>query len=183
MDNCIKTFLELLKDYQGIIGVLIGLIFGNKLRNTGKTFIEIKNTEFKNIKEEQDGEGGINEIAIDFMTVNEYLCKYSIDIDIYNSSESPRVLRNIEIVFYKNNKIIKKTIPKDENTMRNTMRQVKMDDLSIVNIRAKEIVNYKIGGRIVLNSSYDKVCFFAIQNKNNKLIKTIIRMKISTSMA
>ena len=170
MDN----ILELLYAFQGIIGVLAGMFGSQLLRNIGKTFIFVQNSSFKYIAKESDGAGGFIEREIKSLTDGPNHCTYSMDLEIYNSSEMPRILRNIQIQFYKDKKLIGVSIPNNDSTRRRYAGGIISDEIRIINIHAKEIVRFNISGNIHLDGCYDKVYFTAIQNKSRKLKKLIV---------
>ncbi len=170
------SILDLLRDYQGIIGVLAGMFGAQALRNMGKTHIEFQNCSFKYMKIGYDELGQFIEKEILPSTEGQNDCYFSMDIEIYNSSETPRILRNLQIQFNKNKKIIGKSIPQDEATEKTSASGSRVDDLKIINIHAKEIKRFSISGCIGLETNFDKVYFTATQNRSKKLKKLILRV-------
>jgi len=115
--------LELLRDFQGsisgIIGALAGLSCAHFIKHIGQTYVEFYDINFKYIKT-GNGPYRIDVIEIEPLVEGRNTCKYSMNVEIYYSSETPRVLRNIQIQFYKSNRLIVQSIPKDCSTMRIT---------------------------------------------------------------
>lgn len=169
--------LEVLRDYQGtisaIIGALAGMLGTYTLQNIGKTHIEFYDVNFKYIEIEPDCEGGFNVKEAKPLVNRSNTCEYSMDVEIYNGSETPRVLRSIQIQFFREGKMIAKSVPKDYSTRRFVARQEKYDKLQIINIPAKQVIRMHIVGDVNLDGCYDKVYFTAIQNRRKKLRKQI----------
>lgn len=170
-------FLNVLRDYQGsvsaILGALAGMFGTYIIKNMGGTHIEFYDISFKYIKVVQDEIGNVIIKEIKPLVDGSNTCKYSMDVEIYNSSETPRALRSIQVQFYNKGKIIAQSVPKDYSTRRFAARCEIIDELKVINIHAKQVVRFHIVGDVILDGCYDRAYFTTIQNKGKKLKKQI----------
>ena len=64
-------------------------------------------------------------------------------IEIYNKSDSPKIIRNIKLNIYNDDKLVYKKEIKDEATRRHYQSISVVDDATIYNIEPKKIYEYE----------------------------------------
>ena len=97
--------LDITLKFQGILGTAIGaigvLIITSLLKNLGRICIYFRGWNIEYFK--NDEAGGVLETS----NLNESIyCNYSFEMEIINSSETPRALRDIKVNFYNSNKLL-----------------------------------------------------------------------------
>lgn len=135
-----------IKEFEGIIGAILGsvatLIVTDILKRKGKLKIYLINSNgdyhyYENVLRGSTTKKTKNSV-IDYF-------KYDFTIDIYNSSELPKIMREIKVNVYKNKELLKEIEVKDESTRRLTSaRCVTVDNLNLYNISAKESVSFDL---------------------------------------
>ena len=129
-----SEILQLLNDFQGIIGTILGsvttLIVTDILKKRGqlKNYLvsyEAKFQTFRDVgcKRDEDFYG--------------YSIKYIIQI--YNQSDTPKIMRDFRLIFYKNAKEQYSLIPDNEETRRYSAHISHIDEMEVANIAPKEI--------------------------------------------
>ena len=127
-----------------LLGTLLGTVLGwllNTVSRSGKLHIY---PEWEDSFLQQDGYGGEKESK----NIKEaYHFKYSLYLDIYNSSANTKIMRNIEIAFYRRGNELFRVTPKDVSTRRREGRFRIVDNVSLLNIPGKTVEAIKwIGG-------------------------------------
>lgn len=136
--------LILIKEFEGIIGAIFGssitLILTHILKSSGKTKVFSNNIEaiFFNYDEYGSAVESLEPLEEDHGQV-------TFDLELYNSTEVPQSIRNLNVKFYNQRKqLLFSILPKDEATRRFVASQNMRDVLSIVNIPSKQINKYGI---------------------------------------
>lgn len=66
-----------------------------------------------------------------------YDMKYTIQV--YNKSDTPKIMRDFRVIFFKDKKEVYSLVPSDEGTRRYTAHVSRVDEMEISNIAPKEI--------------------------------------------
>ncbi|WP_416731380.1 hypothetical protein [Fictibacillus sp. JL2B1089] len=168
-----KDILKTIESFEGIIGALLGviitLILTQVLKNWGgiKTYVlEWKVDFFK-----PDGYGGRDTSFIDEASS----ASLYLNIEIYNGSEMPKILRDIKFSFYNEKLFLFSVNPNDESTARISAGARRSDPLLNINIPPKQIVTYELSNYL---SGHNLELFkeattasIEMREHNNKLIK------------
>jgi len=174
-----REILDIALKFQGILGTAIGavviLIATSLLKNLGKIYIYFRGWGIKFFK--MDGTGGFETSVLEEASY----CNYYFEVEIINTSETPRALRDIKVKFYSSNKLLVESIPDDSSTRRVSSGAIKLDPIKIINLPSKQMVYYKISGYIKdedlknLNE-YKKVYFETLDNSGKKIKRLICRI-------
>ena len=170
--------IDILLKFQGIIGalsgVLLALITTQLLKSVGKTYYYFSNWE-GNFYGNFNGRQGKTDIISEADSF-----KYSFKIQIYNSSEIIKILKDITIEIHNDKKIVKNVPIDTGKTEYRDNRYTKSYNLNILNIVPKQILELELHGYIMksgtnLNdlSKIDAVYFVGHDYKNKKIQKLI----------
>jgi hypothetical protein len=142
-----KDILDLVKDLEGIIGALLGvivtLVLTQMLKSIGKMRFYIKETEIKYLKSSTSSYGSHEEEEVNVIKGATNI-KLQHSIEIFNGSESPRILRDAMYSFYKGKKLLFSVSPDDKTTERYGSHRYWIDEFSNINIPPKQIVNINL---------------------------------------
>ncbi|ALV20777.1 hypothetical protein [Carnobacterium antarcticum] len=130
------NLITLLKEFEGIIGTLLGIVVGTVIsyiqNNTGK--IKIFLTESKYYFTESNLDGNDRVIYIEKKDgTNSHDFDFASNIEIYNSSNTRKILRNIKLFIETTNGIEYKKLFVENNNF-----------FDVLNVEAKSIVRYHI---------------------------------------
>ena len=173
--NDLITFIS---KFEGIIGALMGvvatLITTQLIKNLGR--IEFYFNEYED-KLWRFDRGGI-EILDKSDTIKAEYYDYKFRIELYNSSESIRILRDLRIGFQLEDKFIYGKLNNSDEIIHDKFRNT-THELNIINIPPKQIVEINIEGNIKKENLTDnlnikEVLFFAKDHKN-KIYKKLIK--------
>jgi len=167
--------------FQGIFGTLLGSIFGvittlittQMIKNSGKVefyFYDYymayqgynkDNYRIENVEEADKAQYG----------------NFNMRIQFYNSSESINILRDINVEFELENKVICLKLHNSDLTESTQFHRL-TKDLNIINIPPKQIIEFNADGYIdneiiTQFTGIKKVYFTAINHKNRKIKKLI----------
>lgn len=181
MEELFKT----IKAFEGIVGALLGVIItmlmNEYLKSKGKIKYYYENIDIK--YRGRDEYGCYIEIGNEKDYEN---IEYEFKFQLYNTSESKKILRDIKIKFVSGNSVIE-TIPKDSNTRRAYAGGFTCDEINIINVNPKEIIEVNIEGYLSKSTedikkfkSIDKVYMLA-KDSNNRTVKKIIKDYKKTS--
>lgn len=153
---------SILKDYQGIVGTIIGvigtLITTQWIKRVGKTYFDFNNCLFEMGKWSFEGDYKIVHKANESQ-----VGKYSFEVNIYNSCEQPKSLKNIKIGFDIGN---------------NNLYYYGLEDLEILNLEPKKMKKLNLKCNLkkedLLKIEGFKAVYFTAQNHKNKEIKELI---------
>ncbi len=180
-----ENVIYIIKEFEGIMGALLGVIItmlmNEYLKSKGniKYYFDNFNINYMGV----DEEGTCTEIGKE----KEYTTiEYEANIQIYNTSESIKILRDIKMQFVSKDIIIEST-PRDKSTSRKYAGGFTSDEINIVNLKPKEILEIRIEGYIHKCSkdinklkNIDKVYMIA-KDSNDKLVKELIKDYSKTS--
>ncbi|MGP3749736.1 hypothetical protein ACTWKA_22055 [Bacillus sp. 3A_MP1] len=134
---------EIISDFEGIIGALLGvivtLILTHILKHFGAIKFYIVGFEI-NFRSDNDGWGtNINS------SKNEATqAEIQSQIEIYNGAEIPKVLREIKFCFYKNTNLIVSVAPDDKATEEYDKFSYYRDMLFNINLPSKQIIDINL---------------------------------------
>lgn len=170
-----REILDIALKFQGILGTAFGaviiLIATSLIKNLGRTLIYFR--EWKINISKRDGAGGLEPSTLE----DANYCDYSFEMEIINTSETPRALRDTKVKFYSSKKLLLETIPHDDSTKKTSIGGTVSSPLKIINLPSKQMVYYKISGYIKSDalknlSNYKKIYFEAL-NHRQKIKKLI----------
>ena len=156
--------INFIKDFEGIFGAILGsattLIITDILRKKGKLkfylmdyngeyWYESKEKYYGPTKDKNNGHG-----------IESYRFKFTLDI--YNTSEFPKIMRDLKIKVYKNKNLLTSIPVNDEETRRIVSRCITVDQTTVFNFNGKETDN------IILSAEIPKE--FANQLNNNNIV-------------
>ena len=137
-----QNIICIIKEFEGIIGAILGstftLIITDILKKIGKLKIYLNNFEGRywyNSKEDRYKQTTSKKYGTSIESF-----RFKFDIDVYNSSELPKIMRDLKISIYKNKKFLKEVNVNDEETRRVVCRCITVDKTTIFNIPAKEVI-------------------------------------------
>lgn len=174
-----------IKEFDGIIGALLGVIttmlMNEYLKSKGKIKYYFDNIDIRYMGTEESG------FYQEFGKEKDYeAIEYTLNIQIYNTSESRKILRDIKIQLI-SGEFIEETIPIDSSKTRSYAGGSTCGKIKIININPKEILEIKIDGYIsncdinVKNfKNIDKVYMLA-KDSDDKIIKKLIKDYQKTS--
>jgi hypothetical protein len=151
MDN----ILQIIKDFEGVIGAVLGsvstLIVNDILKKKG--ILKIYLMKFEGIYYTID-KGVIRQAKGEEDNILYYSFNYKIQV--YNRSETPKIMRDFKVIFIKDKKIVYSVVPADESTRRVTETRYHADDMDVYNIMPKTIQVLEQSG-LVNEEEFDKV--------------------------
>lgn len=134
----------------GVLGTLLGVTLGfflNLFKVSGKLKIFVN--ELKIAYSERDSLGGV--LSKDTLTPKSEYATIIFEVDIYNSSSEYRTMREIKLMIVeKGNKSVIKI--RDNSTRRVAAYQIKVDDLKVITIAPKAIINLNLSG--IVNENF-----------------------------
>ncbi len=174
--------LEILKEYQGIIGTLTGIItttvLNRIIKTRGKISIYTDNFNLEKLLDEDK--------SYDNSDVwDAFKYKYTFDLQIYNNSEEIKFIKNLKVnIYYKNQKEHTESQPLyyDKNK-----HYKNFDNIKALNLKPKEIYCVEVTGDFMnlcneeeLNKRLERITLTYIDDKN-KHKEIIIKDYIKTS--
>lgn len=168
-----EYLIRILSEYDGIIGAVLGtvatLITTDWLQNKGKLNIFVLNWT---AKYETYYDAGCSASGKKDNDLYDYLNKF--ELEIYNSSSLPKIMRSVKIEYYNNNKIKYVSNIDNEDTRRLIANCIlHTDELEVINFMPKEVIKLKLSADIGENKldeieGCNKVLFSYIDEKNKK---------------
>lgn len=168
-----QVVIKILSEFQGIIGATVGviatLIVTSIIKNLGKIYIYFRGWEIKYHK--MDGVGGFITSKLEEASS----CSYSFEMEIMNSSELPKTLRDIKVKFYdSDNKLLVESIPQDESTRKVSTGGSRIEPIKIINLPSKQMIYFNVSGYIKTENiknlnNWKKVYFEAFDNRGRKV--------------
>lgn len=159
--------------FWGIIGTLLGTILGwllNELTNKGRLHFYLKSWEAS--MDCIDGQGGYahckDRSEIQFFTYN--LC-----LEIYNSSNKPRIIRSLDIAFCKGKKSLIKQTPENDSTGKSFGSISLYKKVGATNIPANEVITLVMHGNYNTDQADFSVCeqadnvYLEYKNEHNRI--------------
>ncbi len=108
--------------------------------------------------------------------------QYVLKIDIHNSSMTPMILREVNVVFADKNKAVWESVPSDVSTRRFGGGSYRYDNLLVVNMPAKTVEAFELTGHANLKDPQLQELwnatnvFFRYKDQKNKLRKVKINL-------
>ncbi|MDU4889785.1 MAG: hypothetical protein E6344_07345 [Clostridium sp.] len=177
--------ISFIKEFEGIIGALLGVIItmlmNEYLKSKGKIKYYFDNFVIRYMATDNEGCYGSVEKEAAYESI-----EYEFNMQIYNTSESKKILREIKIQFISDELEIE-TTPKDSSTSRKYGGGYVCDSINIININPKEILEISIEGYIdICESDIKKLkninkVFMLAKDSNDKTIKKLIKDYSKTS--
>lgn len=153
-----------------IIGTLAGTVLGwglNTFSQKGKLYTYINN--WGELFEMPDGYGGLK-LSTSRTDAKHYRCHF--DLDIYNSSTNPKIMRSVKIGFYNSGTALLSGTPLDKDSRRSSGAVNKYDEIEAINIQGKSV---KVVHLIYELSNYEN-CFDLLYD-SNKVFLTYVNEK------
>ena len=69
---------------------------------------------------------------------------YVLELELYNSSSEPKIMRNIELLFLNGKRILKETVPRDDALTIRRQHYSSFYDVEPINIPPKTVLRYKL---------------------------------------
>lgn len=143
-----EIIIQILQEYDGIIGAILGviatLITTDWLNRKGKLNIYVMNWKDKYETYEDVGcfKGGKE--RTDF-----YGYESEVILEVYNGSNTQKIMRNVKTNFYKDDVEKYKATPKNEDSRRKTESGwITRDSVEVVNFKPKEVIKLKLSNYI-----------------------------------
>ncbi len=185
-----NQFFIILKNYDGILGVILGtvvtLIVSNVIRNYGKIHFYVNEYDVY-LSHEGINESGNRTIErVNSLEKANYF-NYALEIEFYNNSEIPKILRNIRIIIRR--KVFNKVIFSKTINPNNVKHKEKFfytdirDGFKFINLEPKKIVNMRIEGKIgdkqIIENIFmgADIIMSALNQKNKSLTRLIYKGK------
>lgn len=138
MDNVIKIIVELEGVIGAVLGVIATLIVTDILRRKGKLEVFIINA---------NGDFYYNDTGsrVTYRKKGMELEYYSFELEfsVYNKSDIPKIMRDIKVEIYVNDKLLIEKNVKDEETRRYSNHSSFADEAKIYNIEPKKADIFK----------------------------------------
>ena len=142
-----ENIILIIKEFEGIVGAILGsittLIVSDMLKRKGK--LKTYLVEWKG-KYETFGDVGCSlkgKESSDFYDYN-----FSYTLQLYNKSDTPKIMRNFKIKFYKGKDEVFSYVPDNEDTRRYSSHAYWIDKMEVLNVNPKEIEVLKQSGHI-----------------------------------
>lgn len=155
-----------------IAGTVLGWLL-NSASNKGNLNIYVANWNEKLDNKSNSGYGvPMHAEAVSRDSVNHY--SYSGTIDIYNSSNNTKIMRDFKIVYFDGKRVLKETVPIDDSTKHTISEHLpaQYNDIGVVNIPPKSVISINFHNS--MGQSKDDVAFLweaktiLVQYKNEK---------------
>lgn len=166
----------------GVIGTLAGTVLGwllNNLSQSGKLNIYV--SSFEDSFQHSDNIGCM--VPSSSIEETEHY-SYKLILDLYNSSGTAKIMRNITIVFSDGKKDLLRSVPNDNYTRRSSGHACFYDEIGPVNIPPKSIIQlnlhrgaWRSDGGLDFIWKTQKV-YLTYLDENNKLKKFKIKTEI-----
>ena len=135
-----ENLISIIKEFEGIFGAILGsittFIITDILKKTGTLKLYLMKYEciywyYDKIKK-TTSQLKTEDCEIDYCVIN-------IIIDLYNSCEFPRIMRDVSLKVYNGKKLLGTFKVNNEDSRRMTeAKYFRVDNLNIVNVNAKE---------------------------------------------
>lgn len=125
----------------GVGGTLLGTVLGwvlNNLTNRGKlyAYVSVWKDDFRT------GSGGFDSASQSIEETKGYM--YSVALEMYNSSASTKIMRDIKIVFSDEKRVLWERTPDDEATRRFAAAATWYDKVGPINIPPKAVIKLNL---------------------------------------
>lgn len=174
-----EYFVSFIKEFEGIIGALLGVIITMLMNEYLKTKGNIK-YYFENLTINYMARGKYGNYSNVDKSEDYERVEYGLDIQLYNTSESRKILRDIKLQFVSSDGTVE-AIPEDRSTERMSGGLSTSNPLKIININPKEIVEIRVRGSFYDNifdvkklKNIEKI-YMTAKDSNDKKIKKLIK--------
>ena len=137
MESKIQIFIALIGVFSTLSGTILGWLLNN-LSKKGKLNVYVSSFidsfKYNNL--------GVLTKSLSIEQTEHY--SYEATIDLYNSSNETKILRNINIIFSDGNNDLYKSIPNDNRTERYSSHRSFYDKISPINVPPKTIIQIKL---------------------------------------
>ena len=180
----------MIKDYEGIIGAICGTVFTlfsqYILKNIGKIYFYINHYDIKEFEQNEYGE-------TTYKNVNSFDVKnlrIIIDLELYNSSEIPKTMKNILICIYDKQKSVFKITPYDNKNNDNkniTSNYTVSKEVNVLNLEPKKCISKQFWFTVTDSNiirtfkEFNKI-YLTYNNEKNKHKKILINEEILHEM-
>ena len=182
-----REILDIVLKFKGILwtafiavfgtafGAVVVLIITNILKNMGITYFYFPGWNIRYTKD--DGAGGQIEMPNSDEATN---CNYFFEMEIINTAENLKALRDIKVKFYNGNKLLLETIPSNDSTKITSEAGTTSNLLKIINLPSKLLIHYKVSGYIQDEDfkklkNYNKIYLEAFNYRGKRIKKLIGR--------
>ena len=124
-----------------LLGTLSGAILGYYFNKLGKISVYLKTWNELFYSVIHDKMGGRN-----IVKENPDHYEYKMTLEIHNSSNTPKIIRDVRIAFRKKKKDLIVATPKDSSTLHTSGPVRYCDDIGSLNIPANEIITIELEG-------------------------------------
>jgi hypothetical protein len=142
-----ENIILIIKEFEGILGTILGsittLIVSDLLRKKGKLKTYLIEWQGKYETFRDVGCSRLGKEDSDF-----YDYSFSYTLQVYNKSDTPKIMRNFKVKFYKEKREMFSFIPNDEATRKFSSHAYYVDRMEVINIKPKEIQVLKQSGYI-----------------------------------
>ncbi|MBQ7240657.1 MAG: hypothetical protein IJS56_04365 [Bacilli bacterium] len=157
-----ETFINFIKDFEGIFGAILGsattLIITDILHKKGRLKFYLMDYNGEYWYESKEKHYGPTKDKKYGQEIESY--RFQFTLDIYNTSELPKIMRDLKIEVYENKKLLTSIPVNDEETRRIVSRCITVDQTTVFNFNGKETVN------IILSAEIPKEFAGQLTNKN-----------------
>ena len=153
--NCTDQWVQIWPTIISVIGTLLGTVLGWFLNNLSKNGRLNIYPSWKDEFQKRDSLGSMS--SSKSKDEAEHFI-YSLSIDIYNSCGDPKIMRQIEVVFFKGKRELFRIDPLDDRTMHRSGPMNLFDKLKPLTIPAKTVDTVKLhGGFSLSKEKYSKI--------------------------
>ncbi|MBU3175177.1 hypothetical protein KPL47_02205 [Clostridium estertheticum] len=175
---------SIIKEFEGILGAILGssttLIITQLLKRMGKLNLFIKNWDVWT--QQNDDFGGTSMIKA--TSCNEAYYYITFNMEIYNGSDIPKIMRDVNIAFYKDKKELFKIVPCDidnDKIIGGGFRD--SQKVNVLNIEPKKCTTKDFGFSIDDINMLDSLkevnnIYFIHTNESIKVKKLLIRKQV-----
>lgn len=176
-----ESLITFISKFEGTIGTLLGVIitfiFTQLTKKIGKIEFYFNEYEYKYWR---IYEGRIENLENEFIEKAENY-DYKFRIELYNSSESIKILRDLKIGIKTGDKMIYGSVINSDLNEYNEFRKT-THELNVINIPPKQIISFNLEGTVEKQKGVDlaqinQILFIAKDYKNKTYTKLIKKIK------
>lgn len=174
MNSFLITFIS---KFEGMLGAILGsvttLIVTELIKSLGRIKFYFYDYQIKYYGENESGF---------ISTINDankaQYCIYKIRMQLYNSSEVIKPLKDFQIQFLSDDKIIYSKPTNDNETIKHEV-YYEYKDFNLINVLPKHLIEINLSGKIdeedMIYFSKVKKIYFVAKDHKNKKIRTLIK--------
>jgi hypothetical protein len=145
-----ETFINFIKDFEGIFGAILGsattLIITDILHKKGRLKFYLMDYNGEYCYESKENHYGPTKDKEYGQEIESY--RFQFTLDIYNTSELPKIMRDLKIKVYKDKKFLTSIPVNDEDTRRVVCKCITVDQTTIFNFNGKETANITLSAEV-----------------------------------